>query len=147
MTRKVVVVGAGAAGLKATSDLLEAGLQVDLIDARARFGGRAWTDSSLGVPIDLGCQWLHDSPDNPWIVEAARLKIKAGKQIKDDYYFDPRALSVERSNGIRQHIEDLLRRRGPVAEQLRHRPWRVLHRGRRRRCLADVVGLTCTRLE
>jgi predicted deacetylase len=32
-----------------------------------------------------------------------------------------------------------------VAEQLRHRPWRVLHRGRRSSRLADLVGLIDTK--
>lgn len=104
---KVIVVGAGAAGLKAASDLLDVGLQVDLIEARDRLGGRAFTDSSLGVPIDLGCQWLHDAPDNPWVVEAKRLKIETSEQVKNDFYFDPDDLSQARSEKCGTLVEKL----------------------------------------
>jgi monoamine oxidase len=38
-----------------------------VLEARARVGGRAWTDTTtLGVPIDRGCAWLHCADRNPW---------------------------------------------------------------------------------
>ncbi|NOK13624.1 flavin monoamine oxidase family protein [Corallococcus exercitus] len=103
----VVVIGAGAAGLKATHDLLAKGYQVTLIEARQRFGGRAWTDESMGLPVDLGCQWLHDSPANPWFAEAKGLKVKIYKQIKNDFYLDPADLSVQRSKKLKEHVEKM----------------------------------------
>ena len=51
----VVVVGAGAAGLAATRDLLGRGVSVAALEASSRVGGRAHTDLSLfGVPYDIG---------------------------------------------------------------------------------------------
>jgi len=61
------VVGAGAAGLAAARELARAGLTVRVLEARARVGGRAWTDvETFGVPIDRGCAWLHCADRNPW---------------------------------------------------------------------------------
>jgi monoamine oxidase len=64
----VVVVGAGAAGLAAARNLLEAGLSVIVLEAEHRIGGRAFTESeTFGFPYDRGCHWLHHASTNPWI--------------------------------------------------------------------------------
>lgn len=63
----VVVVGAGAAGLAAARTLREGGCRVALLEAAARIGGRAWTDTeTFGVPLDWGCHWLHSASINPF---------------------------------------------------------------------------------
>ncbi|UXA16143.1 FAD-dependent oxidoreductase [Mycobacterium sp. SMC-4] len=62
---RIVVVGAGMAGLAATRRLADAGVTVRVLEARNRVGGRTWTDTSLGVPIDVGAAWLHGTRDNP----------------------------------------------------------------------------------
>ncbi|MCJ2015510.1 flavin monoamine oxidase family protein [Methylobacterium sp. J-076] len=63
----VVVVGAGAAGIAAARSLLAAGLSVAVLEARDRVGGRAWTVSLRGHPVDLGAHWLHAGPINPLV--------------------------------------------------------------------------------
>ncbi|KAL6511829.1 hypothetical protein OROGR_021426 [Orobanche gracilis] len=53
--KKIIVVGAGPAGLTAARHLQRQGLIVTVLEARSRIGGRVFTDrSSLSVPIDLG---------------------------------------------------------------------------------------------
>lgn len=36
-----------------------------VVEARSRIGGRTWTATSLGLPIDLGGAWIHGSGGNP----------------------------------------------------------------------------------
>ena len=68
-----IVVGAGAAGLVAASELARAGLAVRVLEARRRVGGRAFTEQeTLGLPIDRGCAWLHSADRNPWTEYARR---------------------------------------------------------------------------
>jgi monoamine oxidase len=61
----VVVIGAGFSGLAAARRLADAGLRVTVLEARDRIGGRTKTDTSLGVPIDVGASWIHGTEDNP----------------------------------------------------------------------------------
>jgi len=62
----VVVIGAGAAGLSAAKTLCAKGYSVELLEAKDRIGGRAWTDTkTFGVPVDWGCHWLHSASINP----------------------------------------------------------------------------------
>ncbi|ERN16321.1 hypothetical protein AMTR_s00182p00016710 [Amborella trichopoda] len=52
---KVIVIGAGPAGLTAARHLQRHGFRVCILEARNRIGGRVHTDrSSLSVPVDLG---------------------------------------------------------------------------------------------
>ena len=64
----VIVIGAGAAGLAATRMLMERGLEVALIEAAPRIGGRAYTETTtFGVPYDHGAHWLHVGASNPFV--------------------------------------------------------------------------------
>ncbi|KAJ4835961.1 hypothetical protein Tsubulata_037128 [Turnera subulata] len=53
--KKIIVIGAGPAGLTAARHLQRQGFSVTILEARERIGGRVFTDfSSLSVPVDLG---------------------------------------------------------------------------------------------
>jgi monoamine oxidase len=62
----VVIVGGGAAGIGAARRLAASALSVLLIEAGPRIGGRAWTHKVSGLPLDLGCGWLHSGDRNAW---------------------------------------------------------------------------------
>ncbi|UVS80053.1 FAD-dependent oxidoreductase [Actinokineospora sp. UTMC 2448] len=56
---KVVVIGAGLAGLTAARRLAGAGADVLVLESNDRVGGRAWTvRSALGSAVDLGGMWV-----------------------------------------------------------------------------------------
>lgn len=57
---KVIIVGAGAAGLYAASILKSHGIDFQLLEASASHGGRLGKLTGFAdYPLDLGAQWLH----------------------------------------------------------------------------------------
>ncbi len=69
----VAIVGAGAAGVAAGRHLAGSGLDVLLIEATGRIGGRAHTAFHDGLNFDLGCGWLHSADRNGWAALAPEL--------------------------------------------------------------------------
>ena len=59
-----IVIGAGAAGLACAKVLLGEGKTVQVLEARARAGGRIFTvqASNLCVPLELGAEFVHGAP-------------------------------------------------------------------------------------
>src|SRR5215208_5987442 len=73
----VCIIGAGASGLAAAQRLAEHDVDVTVIEARDRIGGRIWTlhPESLTVPVELGAEFLHgDTPEVDGLVAKARLR-------------------------------------------------------------------------
>jgi monoamine oxidase len=77
-TRDVLIIGAGVAGLAAARELSRDGLNVSVLEARDRIGGRVFPicdDDSAG-PIELGAEFVHGRPPGILqIAEAARLTL------------------------------------------------------------------------
>ena len=69
---RVLVVGAGIAGLSVANALAHAGVDCVVLEARDRVGGRLHTARLAGYPVDLGGSWMHHPMGNP-ISELARV--------------------------------------------------------------------------
>ena len=73
--QRAIVIGAGFAGLGAARTLRDAGLDVTVLEARDRIGGRVHTVSlAAGVVADAGAAWLQQRSTN----SLARLAEKLG---------------------------------------------------------------------
>lgn len=73
--RRVVVVGAGIAGLGAARTLYDNGLDVTVVEARDRIGGRIHSVVLGDVVVELGANWLQQGNRNSIAHEAERLGL------------------------------------------------------------------------
>ncbi|XP_065261455.1 spermine oxidase isoform X2 [Emys orbicularis] len=63
---RIVVIGAGLAGLSATKSLLENGFtDVTILEASDRIGGRVQSVKLENATFELGATWIHGSNGNP----------------------------------------------------------------------------------
>lgn len=63
--KKVIIIGAGIAGLAAAKRLTEKGFTVNLIESQEKVGGRLRTSTHWGVAFDEGASWIHGPQGNP----------------------------------------------------------------------------------
>ena len=60
---KVLIIGAGAAGMMAAYTCHQYGVDFELIEAGPTFGGRVKKlEGFVDFPVDMGAEWLHDAP-------------------------------------------------------------------------------------
>jgi monoamine oxidase len=85
MPKRVVIIGAGAAGLAAAGELSKAGVQPLILEARARCGGRIHTLRQLDqAPIELGAEFIHGKP--PAVEQLAREHHLAKREASDKHW-------------------------------------------------------------
>ena len=74
-SKRILVIGAGMAGLTAARKLVESGMQVMVLEARNRVGGRIHTICEDGEIIELGAEFIHGHPTELWsLIEEADLE-------------------------------------------------------------------------
>jgi monoamine oxidase len=74
---RVLVLGAGMAGLSAARHPPPAGADVDVIEARDRIGGRTFTSNLWpDLPLDMGASWIHGTKGNPITALASQIGAK-----------------------------------------------------------------------
>jgi monoamine oxidase len=82
----IIILGAGAAGLAAATELSRAGLKVLILEARDRIGGRMFTkqDPRCHAPVELGAEFIHGRPPEIW--DLLRQHHAVVKEVEGDYW-------------------------------------------------------------
>lgn len=63
----VIIIGGGFAGITAARELAQNNVEVTVLEARDRLGGRTWTKpSTLGRELDFGGTWVHWIQPHVW---------------------------------------------------------------------------------
>jgi monoamine oxidase len=132
-----LIIGAGAAGLAAASELVSNGHHVLVLEARERLGGRVLTDRKTlaPVPIELGAEFIHgeshvllsrlkaandvaiDASRERWIVQGARLR-RAGEQLQQLKRIFGRLSAPDRDMSFAEFLQRHRRSVPPAARQL-----------------------------
>lgn len=110
-TPSVIIIGAGLAGLTAARELTHMGCRVTLLEARDRLGGRIDTIRlEGGLPVELGCQFIHGPGGNPLIhlLKKYEIELEPISTINAAIY-DPQGKPVD------------LGSLSPIAEEIRQR--------------------------
>ncbi|HYR91504.1 MAG TPA: NAD(P)/FAD-dependent oxidoreductase [Terriglobia bacterium] len=108
----VLVIGAGVAGLAAAQRLTAAGLQVTILEARNRLGGRIHTvrDRTFPMPLELGAEFVHGQPEEIWeIVRDEKLVLGS---LEGDHWCS--------EHGVVKQCDDFWPRWQKVAETLKN---------------------------
>lgn len=91
------MVGGGVSGLTAADALRCAGVDVVVLEARDRVGGRTWTVPLGAGGVDLGAAWMHSPATNPVVEALAEAGIAmsndgdfgSGMDVWDGGWLDP----------------------------------------------------------
>jgi monoamine oxidase len=103
MTHRILIIGAGIAGLAAARRLKENGINSIILEARNRVGGRIHTDTTLGFPFDTGAMWIHGNQGNPISELADQLKIKYLLQNSANFLFCDSKNNKINSKSLKQY--------------------------------------------
>ncbi len=105
--RRVIVIGAGAAGLVAADAVARAEVAVLVVEARDRIGGRVDSrmDPSLGVALERGAEFVHGRP--PRVMALAR-RARAAVRTVPDRHLARRGARLESVDGALERARRLL---------------------------------------
>ena len=90
---RVIIIGAGFAGLSAATSLADAGVDVTVLEARDRVGGRVWSQELVpgdpGTVIERGAEFVLDGYEQltGWV---ARLGLELANTTMSYYVREPR---------------------------------------------------------
>jgi len=122
--RRVLVIGAGIAGLTAASTLAQAGVEAVVLEARDRIGGRLYTADLGGWPTDLGGSWIHTPGGNPMraFADQAGVRCRSANPLPELAGFDcgegRRLSAAEVEKNIAMQLDDFPQARGRLLAEL-----------------------------
>ena len=100
---EVVIIGAGVAGLTAARELAAAGVQVLVLEARDRLGGRVLTHHTADGPVELGAESDKGALANVELTGAGNELMAIWNQmdngaVKEDQAFEQADQAVRKRN-------------------------------------------------
>jgi monoamine oxidase len=110
---RVVIVGAGLAGLTAAVQLRSHGYDVTLLEARTRIGGRISTVSMQGHAVDLGAMWVEANPKNPvdqFCIQRGLKKIENDEDSVRVFDADGTGFGDSEAEHLHAHTQEILDR-------------------------------------
>ncbi len=122
-SRRVLIIGAGIAGLAAARQLRSRGWDPVVLEGRDRVGGRLWSlrPSALkGVALDLGASWIHGIQGNPIAVLAQQWQIPTVATDAENqwlYDWDGRLVDNARHDRLEQVLGQLLAQQNRLREK------------------------------
>lgn len=108
---RAIVVGAGLAGLAAAQRLAERGVEVVVLEARDRVGGRVHSVTRGGVTYDMGASWIHGLTGNPMTTlsdELGLVRAPTDYEARQDFGADGRELTGAALEAPFQLLEQVL---------------------------------------
>ncbi|MGB6976315.1 MAG: FAD-dependent oxidoreductase [Gammaproteobacteria bacterium] len=121
--KKIIIIGAGIAGLAACTRLLEHGFDAIILEARNRYGGRIWTDNSLGISLGRGASFIHGAEDNPITQLVKNAHAKMGVlDLHKFITFDRNGIPIPYENvqKFREKFQILLKKAKELALSSKH---------------------------
>ena len=96
LSGKVCVVGAGASGIYAAAYLQKKGIEVVLMEASSRAGGRMASDTSFcDFPLELGAEFMHGARSVLYDLALHQSQSSVTKVLGNPYYFFNQVLRNE----------------------------------------------------
>lgn len=128
--RKVLVVGAGFAGLACAHELRSVGYDVTVLEARSRLGGRVLSSTNLapGRNLELGGELIGTNHKH-WVAYADRFKLKLLEMTEDEeaeapIVFEGKKLTKEESDKVWEELEEGCKRLNEDASKVdAEKPW------------------------
>jgi len=121
--KKIIIIGAGIAGLAAYARLIEYGFDAMILEARDRCGGRILTDDTLGIPLSGGAAWIHGIDNNPITMLAKRFHANMAPVNLNKFATFDRHGQIISQNIIQQFnekFEQLLKQAKKLAYDSKH---------------------------
>ena len=122
---RVVVIGAGIAGLTVANALTHGGVDFVVVEARDRIGGRLHTVNLAGSMVDLGGSWIHTPVGNPMraFADQADVRCRSANPLPELAGFDcggkgRRLSAAEVETNISLQLEDFPQARDRLLAEL-----------------------------